>query len=36
VLERAHEWLARNSYIVTSVVVIMVGVVLIGDGLTRL
>ena len=36
VLERAREWLARNSYIVTSVVVIMVGVVLIGDGLTRL
>lgn len=36
VLERVHGWLARNSYIVTSVVVIMVGVVLIGDGLTRL
>lgn len=36
VLERAREWLARNSYIVTSVVVVMVGVVLIGDGLSRL
>lgn len=36
VLERAHRWLARNSYIVTTVVIIMVGVVLIGDGLTRL
>ncbi|PZQ89832.1 MAG: hypothetical protein DI534_08650 [Leifsonia xyli] len=35
-LERAHEWLARHSYIVTSVVVLMVGVVLIGDGLSRL
>jgi len=36
VLERARDWLERNSYIVTSIVVIMVGVVLIGDGLTRL
>jgi hypothetical protein len=36
VLERAHEWLSRNSYIVTSVVIVMVGVVLIGDGLSRL
>lgn len=36
VLERARDWLERNSYIVTSIVVFMVGVVLIGDGLTRL
>jgi hypothetical protein len=36
VLERAREWLARNSYIVTSVVIVMVGVVLIGDGISRL
>lgn len=36
VLERAREWLERNSYIVTSIVIVMVGVVLIGDGLTRL
>jgi len=36
VLERARDWLERNSYIVTSIVVLMVGVVLIGDGLTRL
>lgn len=36
VLERARDWIERNSYIVTSIVVIMVGVVLIGDGLTRL
>jgi len=36
VLERARDWLEHNSYIVTSIVVIMVGVVLIGDGLTRL
>lgn len=35
-LERARDWLERNSYIVTSIVVFMVGVVLIGDGLTRL
>jgi hypothetical protein len=36
VLERGREWLARNSYVVTSVVVLMVGAVLIGDGLSRL
>jgi hypothetical protein len=36
VLERVREWLARHSYIVTSVVVLMVGVVLIGDGISRL
>jgi hypothetical protein len=36
VLERAREWLARHSYIVTSVVGLMVGVVLIGDGISRL
>ena len=35
-LERARDWLDRNSYIVTSIVLVMVGVVLIGDGLTRL
>lgn len=36
VLERSRGWIERNSYIVTSVVIIMVGVVLVGDGLTRL
>ncbi|TXK16387.1 GAP family protein [Homoserinibacter sp. GY 40078] len=35
VLERMRGWLEGNSYIVTSVVVFMVGVVLVGDGLTR-
>ncbi|MBN9141175.1 MAG: GAP family protein [Micrococcales bacterium] len=35
-LERAHAWVARNSYVVTSVVVVTVAVVLIGDGISRL
>ncbi|QNO36931.1 GAP family protein [Protaetiibacter sp. SSC-01] len=35
-LRRAHAWVSRNSYVVTAVVVIMVAVVLIGDGLSRL
>lgn len=35
-LERTHDWVARNSYIVTTFVVTMVAVVLIGDGISRL
>ncbi|AYF97102.1 GAP family protein [Protaetiibacter intestinalis] len=35
-LERAREWIDRNSYLVTSIALLMVGFVLIGDGLGRL
>ncbi|QEO10672.1 GAP family protein [Protaetiibacter larvae] len=35
-LERARDWIERNSYIVSSVVVVMVGVVLVGSGLSGL
>lgn len=36
VLESTRSWLERNSYIVTSIVVIMLGVVLIGGGADEL
>ncbi len=35
-LQRAQHWVSRHSYVVTAVVVVMVAVVLIGDGLSRL
>ena len=36
ILKRMRTWIERNSHLVSSVVILMVGVVLIGDALSRL